>query len=191
VTSASEGHRTLRLTRASDVPVRPVQWLWDDRVPVGALTLLGGREGIGKSTVACTLVAAVTRGLLPGAHFGEPKAVLIVATEDSWEHTIVPRLMAAGADLDRVYRVEVETAEGVASTLSLPRDLHGVEEAIKDHDVALMLLDPFLSRLASTLDTHKDADVRLALEPLVAVRCVRMWPCSVSSTSASPRPSTR
>ena len=31
------------------------------------------------------------------------------------------------------------------------------------------MLDPLLSRLDSRLDTHKDGDVRLALEPLVAL----------------------
>ena len=43
-----------------------------------------------------------TRGYLPGACFGTPRAAIVVATEDSWEHTIVPRLMAAGADLTYV-----------------------------------------------------------------------------------------
>jgi hypothetical protein len=46
-------------------------------------------------------------GVLPGEYLGQSKAVLVAASEDSWEHTIVPRLMAAGADLDLVYRVEV------------------------------------------------------------------------------------
>lgn len=43
--------------------------------------------------------AQVTRGELPGVYAGAPKDVLIAATQDSWEHTIVPRLIAAAADL--------------------------------------------------------------------------------------------
>ena len=42
----------------------------------------------------------MTRGTLQGACQGNPRAVIVAATEDSWEHTIVPRLMAAGADLN-------------------------------------------------------------------------------------------
>ena len=166
---AAAAMRRVVLTPASTIKVRPVRWVWQQRLPAGAMTLLGGREGVGKSTIGYTLAADITRGRLPGEHHGTPKAVIVAATEDSWEHTIVPRLMAAGADLDRVYRVDVETYEGVETTISLPRDLAAVEDAVRQVDAALLLLDPLMSRLDSQLDTHKDAEVRLALEPLTAL----------------------
>ena len=62
----AELHRRLRLTRASSIEVRPVHWLWDQRLPLGSLSLIGGREGIGKSTLAYQLAADVTQGRLPG-----------------------------------------------------------------------------------------------------------------------------
>lgn len=161
--------RRVHLTKASDIRIRPVHWVWADRIPVGSLCLVAGREGIGKSTVAYTIAADITRGRLPGQYEGRPKAVIVAATEDSWEHTIVPRLMAAGADLDRVFRVDVTTSEGVETGLSLPRDLLATERAVAEVDAALILLDPLMSRLDGKLDTHKDAEVRLALEPLTAL----------------------
>jgi hypothetical protein len=161
------GRRQVLLTPAP-TKVRPVRWLWHERLPLGALTLLAGREGIGKSTAAYTLIAQVTRGTLPGRYFGQPKAVVVCATEDSWEHTISPRLMAAGADMGRVYRVDVVTSEGADGTLSLPGDLPALADEMREADAALLLLDPLLSRLDAALDTHKDAEVRQALEPLVA-----------------------
>jgi hypothetical protein len=164
-----EGLRRLTLKRASQIVLRATLWLWDQRIPVGALTLIAGREGIGKSTFAYKLVADVTRGLMPGRYKSVPKSVLIVATEDSWSQTIVPRLMAAGADLDRVFRVDAFTADGMEAQPSLPRDLKAVEALLEEEDAALILLDPLMSRLSESLDTHKDADVRLALEPLVAM----------------------
>jgi hypothetical protein len=169
----ASGQRTVTLTPASSIKIRPVMWLWKDRLPMGSLALLGGREGIGKSLVAYDLTADITRGRLPGIHAGTPRSVIIAATEDSWAHTIVPRLMAAGADLDRVFRIDVTTSEGVNTALSLPRDLAALEAQVTTHDVALVVLDPLMSRLDATLDTHKDAEVRLALEPLVALadRC--------------------
>lgn len=163
------GARRLVLTRASEIKVRPVRWLWERRVALGSLALLGGREGIGKSTVAYTLAADVSRGRLPGTYEGQPKAVIVAATEDSWEHTIAPRLIAANADLERIFRVDITTAEGVDTGLSLPRDLAAIEQAAIEQEVALILLDPLMSRLDSGLDTHKDAEVRLALEPLTAL----------------------
>ncbi|WP_432504301.1 AAA family ATPase [Kineococcus arenarius] len=161
--------RRLRLTPASAIPVHPVYWLWSGRLAVGTLALIAGPEGLGKSTLAYYLVARVTRGELEGAFHGRPRGVLVCATEDSWSHTVVPRLIAAGADLDRVFRVEVRSADEVDVGLSLPRDLDEVEEAAHQTDAALLLLDPLMSRLASTLDTHRDAETRRALEPLAAL----------------------
>lgn len=161
--------RRLKVTRASEMQVRPVHWFWKDRLPIGSLALIAGREGIGKSTVSYQLAADVTRGTLEGRYLDQPRSVVIAATEDSWEHTIVPRLMGAGADLDRVLRVDVITSDGYDSTLSLPRDLYALEQLVTQEEVALILLDPLMSRLDSRLDTHKDAEVRQALEPLTAL----------------------
>lgn len=162
------GRRRITLTSAADIRPRPTRWLWAGRFALGAISLIAGPEGTGKSTLAYTLAAEVTRGTLAGDRKGQPKAVLVVATEDSWEHTIVPRLMAAGADLARVYRVEVMTSEDTHGSLNLPHDNAELEGAIGQTDAAMVLLDPLMSRLAG-LDTHKDGEVRLALEPIAAI----------------------
>lgn len=161
--------RRIVLTRASDIPVKRVRWLWEGRLALGTLGLLAGPEGLGKSTLAYERAARITRGQLPGEHYGTPKGVLVCATEDSWEHTIVPRLMAHDADLTRVYRVEVVVAESIHVGLTLPADLLDVERAARQVDAALLILDPLMSRLDAGLDSHKDGEVRRALEPLVSV----------------------
>ncbi len=159
--------RVLKLTAASTIKPRPVFWLWEDRIPLSSLTLIGGREGMGKTTIAYQLAADITRGTLPGYWHGKPRGVIVAATEDSWEHTIVPRLMAAGADRTKVYRVDVEVAtEGRHGSLTLPLDIAALGDLIDTHDVGLLLLDPLMSRISGKLDTHKDAEVRQALEPL-------------------------
>lgn len=160
--------RVVRLTPASAFTVRPVRWLWDGRLPLGALCLLAGREGLGKSTLGYQLGADISCGRLPGVFYRQPKSVLVAASEDSWEHTIVPRLMAAGADLDRIFRVDTLTDDGLTGELVLPADIDGLVCQARDVDAAMLLLDPLLSRLSSGLDTHKDAEVRRALEPLKA-----------------------
>jgi hypothetical protein len=168
-TDPDMNRRTLVLTPASGIkPVR-VKWMWDGRLAQGTLGLLAGREGLGKSTISAWLAAQVTRGTLPGEFLGQPRGVVICATEDSWAHTIVPRLMAAEADLRRVHRAEMVTADGVAGTLGLPQDLDELARATRATDTALVILDPLLSRLDGKLDSHIDADVRRALEPLVAM----------------------
>jgi hypothetical protein len=157
------------VTWLSDIKMRRVRWCWRDRLPTGAIALLAGPVGLGKSTVAVTIGADLTRGRLPGEHFGHAKRVLVAATEDSFEHTIKPRFHGAGADLSRVGRVDVQTPEGLTLPLSLPADLGGLEATVNEAEAVLLILDPLLSRLDARLDSHKDAEVRKALEPLVAV----------------------
>ena len=91
------------------------------------------------------------------------------ATEDSWEHTITPRLMAADADLELVYRVDVVTSDGAPGGLTLPADTVTMEAQLREVGAVLLLLDPLMSRLEAALDTHKDSEVRQALEPLTAL----------------------
>ena len=148
---------------------RPVRWVWTDRIPAGMVSLAAGREGTGKSTMFLDRAARLTRGDLEGAHYGRPRSVVVAAAEDSWAHTVVPRLLAAGADLTRVLRVQIRLADLGTCELSLPDDVHVLGDVIRDHDVAMVVLDPLISRLSRRLDTHRDAEVRLGLEPLARV----------------------
>lgn len=159
--------RRVELTAASTIKPKRALWLWEGRIPLGELSLLAGREGIGKSTVCYQLASSVTKGILPGEFKGQGRPVIVIATEDSWAHTIVPRLMAAEADLDKVFRAEVITSDNIVTGLSLPADTERLKEQINQVGAAMVLLDPLISRLDAKLDTHKDADVRVALEPLV------------------------
>lgn len=157
--------RRIKLTQASSIVMKPIHWLWENRIALGTLALLAGREGIGKSTLAYRLAADITKGMLPGIYEGVPRNVIIIATEDSWEFTIVPRLVAADADLDRVFRADPTDEDEYG--ISLPRDIEELSSIIKTNDIALILLDPLMSRVDSKLDSHKDQEVRQALEPLV------------------------
>jgi hypothetical protein len=158
--------RRLKLTPASEIPLKPVRWTWDGRIPAGAVTLVPGREGIGKSLFLVWLAASLTRGTLPGLHHGTPRPVLYAASEDSWSRTIAPRLHAAGAELGMVYRVEVEEDDGLVVPLTLPIDCAALEREIPKLGAAMLAIDPLMSTIASGIDTHKDRELRLALEPL-------------------------
>jgi len=178
--------RKLTLTPLSEVRMLATRWLWDGRIALGTFALLAGREGIGKSTIAYTIAADVTQGRLTGHSFGTPRSVIIAATEDSFSRTIVPRLVGANADLKRVFRVEVQS-DGLVSGIDLPTDLLELEAMVRRQDVALILLDPLTSRLSETLDTHKDADVRQALEPIASIaernNCVALGIIHVNKSS--------
>lgn len=158
--------RQVRLTPASAIRPRPVRWCWDARVPLGHVTITPGRGGVGKSTFHTWLIAQLTQGMLPGVYHGTPRSCVIAATEDDWSRTIVPRLIVAGADLALVHRADVVTSENRETTLNLPHDVDALADALVSIDAVLLSLDPMISTVSAALDTHKDRDVRQALEPL-------------------------
>lgn len=159
--------RKIRLTPASAFRLKAVKWVWEGRMPLGEITLVPGREGAGKSTFLAWMAAAVTRGELPGMHFEHPRAVLYAATEDSWEYTIAPRLLAAGADMDLVYRVDViEVDAGRFGKLSMPVDNRGLVDAAHEVKAAMLMCDPIISIIDEKINTFKAQELRSALEPL-------------------------
>lgn len=158
--------RHITLKAAAMFPIRPVRWTWDARMPLGELTLIPGREGAGKSIFFAWLAAQITRGTLPGHWYGQPKAVLYAASEDSWSYTIAPRLLVAGADLNMVYRIDTTNGDGTTTSLNLPRDTLALPQAAKDVDAAILMCDPILSLVDEGLNTFKAAELRQALTPL-------------------------
>src|SRR5215211_1339641 len=165
--------RELKVVRASEIGMEATCWTWEDDagkwLPQGEVSLIAGREGVGKSTVVANLVAKIIKGTLLGEHYGHPKHVIICATEDSWRQTINPRLVAAGADLTKVIRVDAYTPEGFEGTLQLPEDIEEVRRIVAEYDVVLIVLDPLMSTVSTKLNTHVDAEVRQALTPLAAL----------------------
>ncbi|MBF6372972.1 AAA family ATPase [Nocardia farcinica] len=139
------------------------------RIPAGSLSIAAGREGTGKSSFGIWLAAQITRGTLPGSFYGTPRPVFYVAVEDSWKHTLVPRLMAAGADLSKVGRFEVVMSTDDAVMLSLPSDNDLLQTEIVSNGVALVVIDPLMSVIGETIDTHRTREVRTALDPLVKI----------------------
>jgi hypothetical protein len=77
--------------------------------------------------------------------------------------------MASGADLDSVYRVDVHDDENPHARLTLPMDTSLLERAIREYDVAAVILDPLLSLIDAQINDYRAREVREALEPLVAV----------------------
>jgi RecA-family ATPase len=166
------------LTAADTIKSGPVRWLWQGWVPLGALSVVAGEAGLGKSTLTgAHLTGSVTRGAVAGELHGKPHDVLIASAEDDWPAVIVPRLMAANADLERVHRVDVEDEHG-AGMLTLPTDVKRLELALDGlkadgRPVAMIVIDPIGAFLSAETDSHKDASVRRALAPLAQLASAR------------------
>jgi hypothetical protein len=159
------------LTRLDTVTPQPVSWLWRGHIPRGAVTLLDGDPGLGKSTIAIDLAARVSRGwaMPPAAgpvEGAEPEGVLLLTAEDDLRCTVRPRLEAAGADMARVHSFDAVRTGDHERPPVLPFDLALVEARVKEEGIALIIVDPFAAFLDSAIDGHRDSDVRRCLHSL-------------------------
>ena len=157
--------RRVRSQPLTQITRRRRQYLWDQRIPLGEITLWVGHAGIGKSQGAVWLAAQVSRGDLPGELYGTPTPVLYLGTEDSWEYTLAPRFDAAGADPSRIYRLYAETEQGGEDVVSLAYDLDTLREEIAATGARLVILDALLSTFGGARLTEQGV-VRRYLEPL-------------------------
>lgn len=147
---------------ASAVRTEAIWWLWQDRIPLGELTLLAGNEKSGKSLLCCELAARASRGQLLGSRFGETVTALYLTAEDRVSHVVAPRLRLAGADMDNVL---VETVDD-----HRPVTLERIAAAVATAGVRFIVLDPLSLFIADRLgdgDERGDLKVRAAMHPVI------------------------
>jgi hypothetical protein len=155
----------LIILRASEITPRAVEWLWPGRIAIGKLTTFAGWGGLGKSFITADLAARISRGEeIPfgGGLCFEPGGVLLVNTEDDPDDTTVPRLIEAGADLDRITFLKSK-----ALTKLTLDDLATWDLALAQMGGARMIvIDPATAHLGG-VDDHKNSGLRAILAPLM------------------------
>ena len=145
---------TVKIIRMSDVELTPVEWLWKPYLPFGKLSVLQGNPGEGKTYFAMHLAAACTNGkLLPNMERMKPFNVIYQTAEDGLGDTVKPRLIEAGADLDRV--LVIDDSE-VQLTVADER----IEKAIVENNVRLLIIDPIQAYLGADVDMNRANEVR-------------------------------
>lgn len=165
--------KALIAQRVSDVQPVPLEWLWPGLIPIGKLSLLSGDPGLGKSFVTIDIAARVSRGKvwpvqLDGSTASQPPgSVVFLACEDDVADTVRPRLDRANADVTKIHVVEGVNKDGREQGFGLDRDLELLADFIRKlGDVRLLVIDP-ISAYFGTTDSHKNADVRATLAPLI------------------------
>lgn len=165
LSAARSPSRRVRSQPLTQIKRRRRKSLWQDRVPLGELTLWVGHAGIGKSQGAVWMASRLTRGELPGELYGQPSPVLYLGTEDSWEYTLAPRFDAAGADPEKVFRLYVQTEDDGEGVVNLAVDLDTLRWEIEATGARLVVLDALLSTFGGAKLTEQGV-VRRHLEPL-------------------------
>lgn len=162
--------RRLISHRASDLKPEKLVWVWPGRIPEGKLVLLGGPPGLGKSQLTAFMSAVVSNGGAWPCGEGSTIAgdVIFMSAEDGIRDTIIPRLMAAGADTSRVHIVASATKpDGTGrKTFSLKTDVDLLEAMVKEiGSVRLIIVDPISAYMGGS-DGNGNVETREVLEPL-------------------------
>lgn len=148
----------LRVRRASDLTPRRAKFTLGGRLFLNHLNVLAGIGGQNKSTTTCEIAARASRGDLDGDLDGRKMRVLIASAEDAAEEVILPRLIAAGADLDYVVLLDEPVA--------LPEGAARLRETIVEEAIDVVIVDPLVAYLESDVDSHRDHSIRYALVAL-------------------------
>jgi len=132
----------------SATAAQPIDWLWQDRIPLGAITLLESEPGVGKSLLALHIAACVSSGrAMPDGTPGRQGKVILVAPHDSVSHITKPRLEAAGGDpsqvllLNTIEELDTKNIKLTNRPFSLSQDLQLLEETITRLNAVLVVID--------------------------------------------------
>lgn len=155
----------LEITKASDVTVKQVEWLWYPYIPYGKVTVLQGDAGDGKSTFILKLAAMLTMGEpmpFTDGNGAEPVNVIYQSTEDDADDTIVPRFINAGGNTDRLLFInEKEQYLSFSDERLL--------EAIRQTNAKLIILDPLSAYIGESTSINSANEVRRQFRPLIDI----------------------
>ena len=126
--------------------------------------MLAGEPGLGKSLLSIWLASRLSRGELGKT----PAASLFLTAEDSHEHTVLPRLVAAGAELDQIV-FPPPGRDGLERAIRLPDDVSYLDELVASTEAGLVVFDPLVAYLPAKVNSWQDQSLRGALAPLAAL----------------------
>jgi putative DNA primase/helicase len=166
--SAGEDEAAWDIEKASLIVPVTQEWLWCRRIPLGEVTVVAGQPGVGKSQFAAFLAAHISTGREwpDGAGIPPHGSALINAVEDNLHATVTPRLMAAGADLERVEVVRGGPVVHRGSPTSFATQLR--RELVRRPNVRLVVLDPYDAALQET-NVNDQRQMRAAMSSLQQV----------------------
>jgi hypothetical protein len=163
----------------SEIKIKPVDWLWPERIPVGMLTIYAGNPGLGKSSLSLDLAARLSSGTpFPD---GSPCSVgdtLILAGEDLPDYTIKPRLEALGANMERVHiLLGKKSKEGFDDIILSDKVI--IKDAIDQikangGNLKLLIIDP-LESFIGAIDAYKNVEVRQALRGIISLAGIEQF----------------
>ena len=159
---------TVELVRGDAVDPEAVDWIWDGWLAAGKLHILAGQAETGKTTIAIAIAAALSSGgLFPDGARAPVGDTLVWSGEDDFKDTILPRFIANGGARERIHLVKgCYNEDCVLQPFDPAWDIDALVLAAKAlPDLRFIMIDPVVSAVPG--DSHKNAEVRRGMQPLV------------------------
>lgn len=156
----------------SDFNEMEATWLVKGWIPDEQITLLAADGGVGKTTLSCNIIAAISSGgqciLDPEDTQREPKKVLILTTEDSISKKLRKKLRLAGANLENIIAPD-PAADTEHKMQELKFGSPYLEQVIKHFKPALCVFDPIQGYVPPEINMGARNAMRDCLAPLVTL----------------------
>lgn len=172
-------HTSQLVEPLSQLAATQLNWLWPNKLPTGKLSIFDGDPGLGKSLVTLDLCSRITTGrpFPDGTGPNQPSNVIILSDEDSAEDVVAPRLRAFGANLDRVFQFKKDFLDR-SGPFRLPIHTKVLADALEETRAVLVVIDPIVAFLDSSVIVANDKSVRAALSPLADI--ARQHACHIA-----------
>jgi len=166
MSTATSPDPVLSICHASALSHKDIRWFWQNRMAFGKLTLIDGDGNEGKSFVSLDLAARFSTGrpMPDGTPSPGVGNVLVIQDEDGAEDTVYPRLVALGADLDRVSILTASIDD--EQPFCIPSQLAALDRAIRAADARFIIIDPMLAFLDAGVMANSEQSIRRAFRPL-------------------------
>jgi len=169
----SAGHNKgprLEIIDYDKVEGQNIDYIWHERLARGKHTIWAGIGGYGKSQLMYDAAARISRNSEWPCHEGQAPqgSVIFLNAEDDPRDMTQPRLVAAGADLKFIKGVKAKVDEkGGKKKFNLLTDLDLLYRVCRERgDVVMVVVDPLGSYLGGEIDSHRDTELRNALDPI-------------------------
>ena len=136
----------LSVVNMSNVEEKEPEWLIQGFIPKWQITLIAGNGGVGKTTVWCNVVAAISSG---GSCFFDvydfiedkpPQKVMYFSSEDDIQATLKGRLKRNGANMENIMTIPLEDPR----FKEIKYNSQFLENLIAYHRPALVVFEPML-----------------------------------------------